>query len=342
MEQPSHQPPVLADVAKIAGVSISTVSRTLTGRTPVSPDLRTKVEAAVAQLGYRPNAAAQTLVSGRRSTIAVLARNTLRYGYAATLQGIEESARAAGYTVTIGVVESDAPADIAEAVGLVLSQPLAGAIVIEFDQVGVAVLEALPLSLPVVAVAGALRRPGARPHVFLDDEAGGRRATEHLLGLGHATVHHVAIPSTRPRSGRAWGWRRALIDAGAAVPAVVQAGYSPSSGYDAGRKLAAREGVTAVLCGNDEIAIGVIRALSEAGRRVPEDVSVVGFDDQSFAEMWMPPLTTIAQDFVELGRQSVALLAEWMSTGVKPEDWVAEPSLVVRDSAGPPAVPARV
>lgn len=336
MEHNSHQPPVLADVARIAGVSVSTVSRTLTGRTPVSPDLRAKVESAVAQLGYRPNAAAQALVSGRRSTIAILARNTLRYGYAATLQGVEESARAAGFTVTIAVVESDAPADISAAVGLVLSQPLAGAIVIEFDAVGVATLEALPMSLPVVAVAGALRPSGPRPHVFLDDETGGRLATEHLLGLGHRTVHHVAIPATRARSGRSWGWRQALRAAGVDAPAVVRAGYDPSSGYTAGLALARLRGVTAVLCGNDEIAIGVTRALREQGRRVPEDVSVVGFDDQPFAEMWAPPLTTVAQDFTELGRRAVSLLTSWLDSGEKPSDWVGQPSLVVRESTAPP------
>src|SRR5690606_9021173 len=143
--------PGLVDVAAQAGVSLSTVSRVITGRTPVSARLRERVMAAVDELGYRPNAAAQTLVSGKRSTIAVLVNNTLRWGYAATLQGIEEAARAAGYVVMIAVVESEDPAEVAQAVDQALSQPLAGAIVIEFDQVGIATLEALPASIPVVA-----------------------------------------------------------------------------------------------------------------------------------------------------------------------------------------------
>ena len=198
------------DVAAEAGVSVSTVSRVLTGRVPVSAKLRTRVDDAVKRLGYHPNAAAQALVSGRRSTIAVVARNTLRYGYAATLQGIEEAARTAGYVITITVVESDAEEELARAVDLVMSQPLAGAIVIEFDEIGVHTLQALPASLPVVAAAGARQRRTARPHAFLDDYAGGFAATEYLLGLGHKTVHHVAIPATRERSGRSWGWRSAL------------------------------------------------------------------------------------------------------------------------------------
>jgi DNA-binding LacI/PurR family transcriptional regulator len=335
---PEQQPPVLRDVAERAGVSLSTVSRVLTGRTPVSESLRARVEAAVAELGYRPNAAAQTLVSGRRSTVAVLARNTLRYGYAATLQGIEEAARASGFVVTIGVVESSESGAMKSAVDLVLSQPLAGAIVVEFDELGVATLDALPESLPVVAAAGARRKVGSRPHAFLDDEAGGREATEYLLGLGHRTVHHVAIPATRARSGRSWGWRAAMKAAGIEPPKVIQASYDPDSGYDAGLRLARDPSVTAVLCGNDELAIGVMRALAESGRRVPEDVSVVGFDDQPFARMWTPPLTTVSQDFVGLGQRTFRLLAEWTATGRKPRSTSAFPRLVVRSStAAPPA-----
>lgn len=327
---------MLRDVADRAGVSVSTVSRVLTGRTPVSRQLRERVENAVTELGYRPNAAAQTLVSGRRSTVAVLARNTLRYGYAATLQGIEEAARASGYVVTIGVIESEDPGTMAAALDLVLSQPLAGAIVVEFDAMGAATLEALPETLPVVAAAGARRKPGSRPHAFLDDEAGGREATEYLLSLGHRTVHHVAIPATRVRSGRSWGWRTAMKGAGIEPPDVIRAGYDPDSGYEAGQRLARDPSVTAVLCGNDELAIGVMRALAEAGRRVPEDVSVVGFDDQPFARMWAPSLTTVAQDFGELGRRTFRLFSEWAATGNRPRSTSFTPRLVIRDSAAPP------
>lgn len=329
----SRRPPGLVDVAAKAGVSLSTVSRVLTGRTPVSEKLRTRVQAAVDELGYRPNAAAQTLVSGKRSTIGVFARNTARFGYAATLQGIEEAARAAGYVVMITVIESGRADDIARAVDMTLSQALAGAIVIEFDAVGVATLEALPDVVPVVAAAGARREPGSRPHAFLDDEAGGREATEYLLGLGHRTVHHIAIPATREHSGREWGWRTALEDAGAPVPDVVPARYSPTSGYDAARRLIEDQQVTAILCGNDELAIGAARALSERGLRIPQDVSVVGFDDQPFAQMWVPALTTVAQDFTDLGHRTFGLLEQWIRTGERPADSAVQPTLVIRDSA---------
>ena len=203
---------MLSDVAQLAGVSISTVSRVLTGRTPVSPRLRDKVQAAVSELGYRPNAAAQTLVSGRRSTVAVLARNTLRYGYAATLQGIEEAARAAGYVVSIAVVESEAPRDLDRAVDLVLSQSLAGAIVVEFDSLGVRTLESLPDALPVVAAAGARTRSSTT-------RRGARRRRATSWGWGTA-------PCTMWRSRR---HVRAAVEPGAgAVRSRARASSGPT------------------------------------------------------------------------------------------------------------------
>lgn len=331
-----RQVPGIVDVAAKAGVSLSTVSRVISGRTPVSPKLRAKVEAAVQELDYRPNAAAQTLVRGRSTTVAVLARNTIRFGYAATLQGIEEAARAAGFVIMIAVVESGEADDIRRGVDSTLSQPLAGAIVIEFDDVGVRTLEALPAGLPVVAAAGARRQRSARPHAFLDDFAGGKAATEYLLSLGHRTVHHIAIPATRARTGRAHGWRTALKRAGAPVPPIVQADYSPTSGYDAASALIDDPEVTAILCGNDELAIGVARAYQERGRNIPGDVSIVGFDDQPFAQMWSPALSTVAQDFSDLGRRTFGLLETWLQTGEPPADSAVVPRLVVRESSSAP------
>ncbi|SMH49040.1 transcriptional regulator, LacI family [Rathayibacter oskolensis] len=329
--------PVLADVAAQAGVSLSTVSRVITGRTPVSSRTRERVEKAIAELSYRPNAAAQALVSGRSSVVSVIAKNTLRWGYAATLQGIEEAARAAGYVVMITVVESADPADLERAVDSVATRSIAGAVVIDFDAVGSQTLAALPRSVPVVASAGAVKQGEDLPHAYLDDFEGGRRATEYLLSLGHQTVHHVAIPSTRERSGREWGWRQALEEAGAPVPAVVSADYDPSSGYRAAKLVPA--GATAILCGNDEVAIGVIRELTERGVRVPADVSVMGFDDQSFAAMWSPALSTVRQDFSDLGRRTFALLQEWIETGVRPRDSIATAEIVIRESTAPPPAP---
>ncbi|PVU84029.1 LacI family transcriptional regulator [Cellulomonas sp. WB94] len=328
----------MADVARVAGVSLPTVSRVLTGAVSVSPDKRARVLAAIEQLGYRPNAAARALVSGRRSLIAVLAGNTSLYGYARTISGIAGAARQAGYTVVIMVVESADPAVVDEALDLVLGQPVAGVIVLEFNDVGRAVVERLPQGIPVVSAGGRVRRDGQVRSVLIDEYAGGRAVTEYLLGLGHATVHHVAIPVLGGAPGRTEGWRDALAAAGAPVPEILRATWEPASGYRLGLELLGRLDVTAVFCGNDDLAIGVLRAFVENGVAVPQDVSVVGFDDQPFGAFWSPPLTTASQDFDDLGARAFASLqhdldpaaAEDASSAV-----VATPTLVVRESAGP-------
>ena len=148
-----------------------------------------------------------------------------------------------------------------------------------------------------------------RPWVWIDDCQAAAEATAYLLGLGHRTVHYVSIPplsDATPR--RLAGWRSALESAQVAVPEPIQAGWHPRSGYTAGQSLAADPEVTAVLCGNDDLALGVIRAMREAGRAVPGSVSVVGFDDIPQAAFLTPALTTVRLDFTELGRASFALL----------------------------------
>lgn len=327
--------PVIADVARIAGVSVSTVSRVLTGSVPVSEAKRSQVVAAITHLRYHPNATARALVTGRRSMIGVITFNTTRFGYARTLQGIEEAARAAGYVVVIVVVESLEPAELASAIGLVLGQAVAGVVVIEFDPVGLAVSKALPATLPVVVAGTAKSRRSPSPRAYLDDQVGAAAATNYLLGLGHRTVHHLAIPQTSDRTGRALGWRAALVAAGAPVPERIDADFDPISGYRAGRQLVEDPAVTAILCGNDELAIGVMRALVEAGRAVPGDVSVVGFDDQPFAAMWAPSLTTVAQDFDDLGRRAFGLLEAQISTGRSARTSAVSPRLVIRESTAP-------
>jgi DNA-binding LacI/PurR family transcriptional regulator len=328
-------------VARAAGVSIPTVSRVLSGSVPVSDEKRNQVMDAVARLGYRPNPAARALAKGDRSMIGVIALNTVRYGYARTLQGIQEAARAAGYLVLIAVVESEDADEMDAAIDLMLSQTVAGVIVIEFDPVGVAISRQLPDGVPVVAAAAAGQTRSPHPHAYLDDRVAAREATQYLLNLGHETVHYLAIPETDSRTGRALGWRQALVDADAPLHEPLAAAYDPQSGYTVGRALAEDPGVTAVLCGNDELAIGLLRALGEVGRRVPEDVSVIGFDDQPVAAMWSPSLTTVHQDFVDLGRRVFGLLLSLVSTGVSPRTSSAKPRLVIRESTAAPRSSSR-
>jgi len=324
--------PVLSDVAKAAGVSVPTVSRVLTSSKYVAPELRERVMKAVAELGYRPNGAARATRSGKRSMVAVLTGATSNYGYAKTIEGIEKAARAAGLSVIISVIESDDDDAVNSAIDLVLSQPVAGVIILEFDRPGLAAVKAFPKSVPLVSAGGGSRRTGKTPAALLDERGSGRDVTNHLLSLGHQTVHHVSVPTMGKHSGRTEGWRAALTAAGAPVPPVLHATWEPASGYRVGKELAARDDVTAVFCGNDDVAIGVISALLDSGKRVPEDVSVVGFDDQPHVAMWRPALTTVRQDFRDLGARAFALLAATLATGEVPGSSAVKPELVIRES----------
>ncbi|MBI9113922.1 LacI family DNA-binding transcriptional regulator [Sanguibacter suaedae] len=328
--------PVIADVARAAGVSVPTVSRVLTGSTPVSKEKRERVLAAIRELGYRPNAAARALVSGRQSMIAIVASNTTRYGYAATLHGIEEAARSAGYLAVITVVEGPDDASVRSAVDLVLGQPVAGVIVLEFDEAGMSARHAFPDTVAVVSAVTMADETATSPVVFLDDRTAARDATRYLLDLGHRTVHHVSLPQAVPQLGRTLGWEDALREAGIDVPEIFPASWEPESGRQVGLVLAERDDVTAVVCGNDELAIGLVRGLHEAGRSVPDDVSVVGFDDEPFAAVTIPALTTVYQDFTELGHQLLRRLMELVDTGTARTTSSLAPRLVIRESTAPP------
>jgi DNA-binding LacI/PurR family transcriptional regulator len=292
---------------------------------------------AIGRLDYRPNRAARALGSGRASAVTVVTADTTLYGYASTLRGIEEAARTQGLAVGVRVVESDLVGDVRHAVDYV-SDPSAGSvIVVAFDAAGAGVLRALPAGVPAVAAteAGGLA-DSSRTMLYLDERQAAAEATRHLLDLGHRTVHHVAIPSETGTSARQAGWRDVLEAAGAPVPPVERAGWDPRSAYLAGRELAEDPQVTAILCGNDDTALAVRRALYEAGRDVPRDVSVVGFDDVPGAAYWTPALTTVRMDFVALGRACLAAVVAEVTGEAQPEPALTQPRLVVRESTAPP------
>jgi DNA-binding LacI/PurR family transcriptional regulator len=316
----------IRDVAAAAGVSYQTVSRVINQHPRVKQSTRQLVLATIEDLGFRPNRAARTLAGGPVGSVTVLTSNTTLYGQASALQGIEEAARAAGFTVGVRVIESEAADMVADAVARA-AEPGSALIVLAFDTAGTRALAVVPPGVPMVAVVETpVGDEGAgKPWVWIDDREAAREATRFLLGLGHQTV-------------RTAGWRTALQEAGVDVPEPVQGGWDPRSGYLAGRVLAADPGVTAVLCGNDDLAVGVIRAMHEASRAIPDSVSVVGFDDTPHAEFLTPALTTVRLDFVELGRACVALLRPFLDPrpvpghGPRPRP---RPELIVRESAGP-------
>ncbi|WP_212844047.1 LacI family DNA-binding transcriptional regulator [Catellatospora sp. IY07-71] len=332
---------VIKDVARLAGVSHQTVSRVLNNHDSVRQETRERVLRAVEQLHFRPNALARGLARRRSDVIGVVGFDTLLYGPAATLLGVERAARRVGYGISIVAVERLDRDGLAEAVDQLAAQSVAGLVILAPVTRAVAAVRDLPVGVPVVVVES--DQVDGLPSVSVDQRAGAGLAVEHLLALGHETVWHLSGQRDwiEARS-RIDGWRHSLAAAGRIVPPVISGDWSAQSGYAAGCALAARRDVTAVFCANDQQALGMLRAFREHGVRVPEDVSVVGFDDIPEAAYLSPPLTTVRQDFDEVGRRCLGQLLELLEPGERRAGGsrpAVAPTLVVRASTGP--APAR-
>ncbi|MHB1490623.1 MAG: LacI family DNA-binding transcriptional regulator [Cellulomonas sp.] len=330
--------PSMADVAVLAGVSSQTVSRVSTGADHVKPETRARVLVAMKALGYSPNGAARALRYGNFGAIGVIAHRLARTGESRTVEAVVEAARLHGYTVSLVDVRSPSSDDVTAAATRLSHQAIDGLVIIRAETETPAAL-ALPPHLPVVVSDSRLF--GHLPAVGADQTDGARRAVQYLLSLGHTTVHHLAGPEdSSPAQMRAEAWETTLRDAGRPVPPPYRGDWSAESGYQQGRTIAENATVTAVFCANDEMAAGLCRALHEAGRRIPEDVSIVGFDNIPLADFLWPPLTTVAQDFASIGNRLVELLVEQIQDGAELADsrTIIPVELVVRASAGPPPV----
>jgi DNA-binding LacI/PurR family transcriptional regulator len=326
----------MADVARIAGVSHQTVSRVINDSTHVRPATRERVLAAMRQLDYRPNPVARALVTGRSRTLGVVSFDTTLYGPASTLYGIERAAHEAGYAVSVISMRALDRASALTAVERLRTQGVDGILVIAPHERAADAVRHLPATVPVVAVEGG--PDGAVPVVALDQFEGAASATRHLLELGHRTVWHIAgPPDWQEAQQRLAGWRATLDAAGAQAPEPLQGDWSAHSGYDLARRLL-DAGATAVFAANDQMALGVLRRLHEAGRAVPRDLSLVGFDDIPEAAYFTPPLTTVRQDFGEIGRRSLLLLLRELESGSRSSARVTvPPELILRASTAPAA-----
>lgn len=332
--------PVMADVARLAGVSHQTVSRVLNDHPNVRAETRTRVMRAIDQLGYRRNLVARALVTKHSRTLGVVSFDTTLYGPASTVYGIEQAARDAGYFVSIVSLRTIDRAGVNDAIGYLAEQGVDGIVVVAPQRSAARALDDLPAGMPAVAVEG--WHQGDVSVVSVDQIEGARLATSHLLDLGHETVWHVSGPADwLEAEGRTEGWRTVLTAAGRPVPGVLTGDWSPRSGYQAGKHLAAMAGdVTAVFVGNDQMALGLLRAFTEEGVKVPEQISIVGFDDIPESEFFSPPLTTIKQDFGAVGRRSIDVLLRQIESGepFAHERLVVPPQFVLRGST---AVAAR-
>lgn len=321
----------MEDVARVAGVSHQTVSRVLNNHPNVSPKTRERVEQAINELGYRRNIAARSLVTRRSQTIGVLGSEMAEFGPSRTLLGVQQAARDAGYFVSVAGLRDVTPETIKDAVAHFMDQGVDGIVVIVPHPGTFEVLHQITSQVPLVAVGavGDEELNGAA----VDQREGARLAVEHLIELGHSRIGHLSGPTDWiDAAARIEGWQDALAGAGLEPLELIEGDWSAECGYREGLRIAAARSVTALFVANDQMALGVLRAFHESGTRVPEDISVVGFDDQPESAFFIPPLTTVAQDFEELGRRCIDLMLNLMENGAGGPAGTVTPRLVVRST----------
>ncbi|WP_158862429.1 LacI family DNA-binding transcriptional regulator [Leifsonia sp. AG29] len=325
----------MRDVAVLAGVSHQTVSRVINGHPSIREATRQRVLAAMDELNYRPNRAARALVTARSRTIGVLSTSAAAlYGPVSSINAIQDAGRAAGYYVAVAQLPDLGAPSIADGLDHLLAQSVEGIIVIAPQEVVLEQLEHARIDVPYVTLQGGAST--VQRELTVDQQAGARAATRHLIELGHQRIAHVSGPllwfEARARVG---GWALELEAAGLEAIPAFEGDWTAESGYRRGLEALDDDRVTAVFASNDQMALGVYHAAYERGLRIPEDLSVVGFDDIPEAAHFWPPLTTVLQDFTELGRRSVGSLVAEIEGGQEPTPVSIRPELVVRRSTAP-------
>jgi DNA-binding LacI/PurR family transcriptional regulator len=325
----------MQDVARHAGVSAQTVSRVANGMTNVEDATRERVLASMRATGYRPNAAARALKYGRFHTIGVIMFTLETLGNVRTLDAIATEAAASDYSVTLMPVPDPTLGAVSGAYRRLSEQAVDGVIIIFEASLLDRVQITLPPGLPVVVIDS----DAASGYAVVDtDQAlGARLATEHLLSLGHRGIWHIGGPTTSfSATHRAESWRATLERAGITPPPIIHGDWSTESGYRAMLELAGQGDLTAVFAANDQMALGAMKALHELHRGIPGDVSVVGFDDMDESGSFWPPLTTVHQNFRDVGRVAMErLLAQIDDPNAAPSTTLIPTELVVRQSTGP-------
>jgi DNA-binding LacI/PurR family transcriptional regulator len=335
MEPAKVRAPSIRDVARIAGVSYQTVSRALNNSENIRSSTKDRVLEVIEQLGYRPNQAARALVTSRSRTIGVLTSQVANYGPATSLAAIEEAARDAGYLITTTSLATTDSQSIHDRLEYLLSQAIEGLVVISPQMRVFNAIRDLDIRLPLVTLDSTGR--DGQHSLSVDQTSGARLATRHLIELGHRKILHLAGPQDWIEAeARMAGFLDELIEADLDVRAPILGDWTSDFGYTVGLELSRYRDFTAVFAANDQMALGLIHAFRDAGLDVPGDVSVVGFDDVPDAAHYWPPLTTVRQDFAEIGRRSVAMLLAELSgrSGAGHEPIL--PELVVRSSTAPP------
>ncbi|HET7782632.1 MAG TPA: LacI family DNA-binding transcriptional regulator [Dehalococcoidia bacterium] len=333
-DAPLRRKPTINDVAQAAGVSFGTVSRVLNDAPDVSAATRQRVLQVIKDIGYRRNRAATALVTSRSTSIGILSDGSPRFGPVGTLMALENVARKKGYATTVISVEQPDEESVQAALDTLDDTGVGGIIVIApLVEMAAAVWNA-SFRVPVEMIAAGA---SSTPNVFTyseNQELGARLATQHLIDLGHTDIAHLA-GSMDWFDGRVRkrGWEAALRDAGLKPGLCLEGDWSPRWAYETGLRLVREDKVPqAIFAASDHTALGVIRAFAENGVRVPEDVSIVGFDDIEGSDYFLPPLTTVRQDFNALALMSMEVLLGAME-GRDVDRTPIAPTLVVRNSS---------
>jgi LacI family transcriptional regulator len=327
----------IREVAQHAQVSVTTVSHVINGTRFVSEEAKARVQAAIAALHYVPSAVARSLKSSRTHTVGMMIPNNSNPYFAEIIRGIEDTCFAAGFNVIL--CNSDDDPHKQAAYVRVLSEKQVDGLIVLSSGGDPELLDTLRgASMPQVVVDREIDDLAA-DLVEVDHEGGARLAVEHLVGLGHARIACIAGPlALSPARQRVQGWRSALQAAGLACDdaLVADGAFTAAGGFAAMRALLAHR-PSAVFASNDLMAIGAICAAAEAGLRVPQDLSMIGFDDIALAAYSNPPLTTIAQPKHQTGELAAQLLMQRIAQPGRPlQREILRPSLVLRRSASRP------
>jgi len=319
----------IRDVAKVAGVSYQTVSRVLNDHPSIRPATRQRVLDAMSQLDFRPNRAARMLASNRSFTVGVLATvNGAYYGPTSSINAIEDAAREAGYSTLLASPRSMEAEELRDALTHLILEGVAGIVALAPQGRAAEVVATLRTPVPVVVMQ-------SDPGLSVDNRLGGALAARHLLGLGHRRLALIAGPTDWSEAEeRRAGFEATLAEAGLEPVAVAHGDWSPDSGYQAFVRIA-EHSPTGLFCANDQMALGAIHAAADRGLSVPRDLSVIGFDDVPESAHYLPPLTTLRQEFEVLGRRSISSLLARVEGNAAEYQTPVTPNLIVRASTMP-------
>ncbi|NEM92132.1 LacI family DNA-binding transcriptional regulator [Galbitalea soli] len=331
MEPEKVRAPNIRDVARLAGVSYQTVSRVLNDSPSIRPETRQKVLDVIEAVGYRPNQAARALVTSRSRTIGVLTSQSAHYGPTTSLNAIETAARDAGYRLSVTTISTADYASTRAGLDYLMSQSIEALVVIAPQVRVFDAIHELSVGVPFVTLESTGRDPGHS--LSVDQTEGARLAVRHLIDLGHSEILHISGPQDWIEAeARMQGYLQEMNEAELRTRAPVLGDWTAHFGYYAGLELLRFRDFTAVFCGNDQMALGFMHACREMGLTVPGDISIVGFDDIPEAAHFLPPLTTVRQNFVEIGRRAIAVLLGELGGQPDQNHTPITPELIVRAS----------